>query len=61
MTKGEVDHPLTPSSTPLFVFLFEFLRVKKLGSPRIDFCFVTRHERGIGVGMGGGVPLLRND
>lgn len=58
MTKGEVDHPSTPSSTPLFVFLFESPSQK---IRRIDFCFVTRHERGMEVGMGGGVPLLRND
>lgn len=40
MTKGEVDHPLTPSSTPLFLSFYSNLRVKKLGGS----IFVSSHD-----------------
>lgn len=43
--KGEVDHPLTPSSTPLFVFLFESPSQKiRFSENRFLFRHTTRER-----------------
>lgn len=47
MTKGEVDHPLTPSSTSLFVVLFESPSQKiRFSEDRFLFRHTTRERNG---------------